>query len=158
MRWGEIDFATATWTVPKERMGKTGKPHRVALSNEAVSLLILRRQRARSIASDSLVFESDLRQFTKLSDATLNAVLRRMARTETVHGLRSTFRDWAADCTDFPREVAEAALAHMIGNKVENAYRRGDFLDKRRGLMEAWADFCSGGRVSESALVVAFRG
>jgi integrase len=62
---------------------------------------------------------------------------------ETVHGFRSTFRDWAADETDFPRELAEAALAHTVGNKVENAYRRGDFLEKRRALMEAWAKYCS---------------
>lgn len=141
MRWGEIDWSTSTWTVPKERMGKTGKPHRVALSGEAVSVLMLRKQRVRSKEPDALVFESDLRRSAKLSDATLNAVLRRMGRTETVHGFRSTFRDWAADATDFPRELAEAALAHTVGSKVENAYRRGDFLDKRRKLMEAWGQY-----------------
>ncbi|MEQ1608665.1 MAG: integrase arm-type DNA-binding domain-containing protein [Hyphomonadaceae bacterium] len=143
MCWGEIDFDNATWTVPKERMGKTRKPHRVALSDEAVSVLMLRKQRARSTKLDALVFESDLRRSAKLSDATLKAVLRRMGRMETVHGCRSTFRDWAADATDFPREVAEATLAHTVGNKVENAYRRGDYLDKRRALMEAWARYCS---------------
>lgn len=155
MRWAEIDFGGATWTVPKERMGKTGKPHRVALSTEATSVLLLRKQRARSTEPDALVFESDLRRSAKLSDATLNAVLRRMGRMETVHGFRSTFRDWAADETDFPRELAEAALAHTVGNKVENAYRRGDFLEKRRALMDEWAKYCSSGG-SHTGRVVQF--
>ena len=135
-------------------MGKTGKPHRVALSNEAVSVLMLRKQRARSTEPGGLVFESDLRRSAKLSDATLNAVLRRMGRTETVHGFRSTFRDWTAECTEFPREVAEAALSHTVGNKVERAYRRSDFLEKRRLLMEAWAGHC--GARGQGAEVVSF--
>lgn len=155
MRWDEIDFATSTWTVPKERMGKTRKPHRVALSNEAVSVLHLRRQRARNTEPDGLVFESDLRRSARLSDATLTAVMRRMGRTETVHGFRSTFRDWVADCTEFPREVAETALAHTVGSRVELAYRRGDFLEKRRALMAAWAEFC-GGADAAAATVVPF--
>ena len=82
------------------------------------------------------------RDHKPLSDMTLTAVLRRMQRSDiTVHGFRSSFRDWAAEATDFPQEMAEMALAHIVGNKVEAAYRRGDMLEKRRAMMEAWAAF-----------------
>jgi integrase len=85
----------------------------------------------------------------------LTAVLKRMeCSTITVHGFRSTFRDWAGECTDFPREVVEAALAHIVGDQTERAYRRGDALEKRRRLMDAWADFCAG---KASGVVVPFR-
>ena len=79
-----------------------------------------------------------------MSDMTLSAVLKRMKRDDiTVHGFRSTFRDWSAECTNFPREVAEMALAHAVDDKVEAAYRRGDLFDKRRRLMDAWARYCA---------------
>ena len=76
-----------------------------------------------------------------MSDATMSAVLKRMGVHATVHGFRSSFRDWAAEATDYPQEMAEMALAHIVGNKVEAAYRRGDMLEKRRAMMEAWAAF-----------------
>lgn len=135
--WAEIDLDQAVWTVPGERM-KAGKEHRVPLSADAVKLL---KALPHKKATD-YVFPS--RQAGKpLSDMTLTAVLRRMGRGElTAHGFRSTFRDWAAECTHFPREVAEMALAHTIENAVEAAYRRGDLFAKRSGLMADWAAYC----------------
>jgi integrase len=83
--------------------------------------------------------------FRPVTDVSLSKCIRRHSNeSATTHGMRSTFRDWCGDCTDFPREVAEAALAHVVGNNVEAAYRRGDALDKRRALMAAWADYCNG--------------
>lgn len=138
-RWREIDLAAATWTVPAERM-KAGRAHRAALSDAAMDLL---RDRAAKHGRepDALVFASDTRPGGQLSDMTLSAILRRSDQPFTVHGFRSTFRDWAAECTNFPREVCEAALAHANADKVEAAYRRSDLFEHRRRLMQAWANF-----------------
>ena len=138
MEWYEVDFEQRLWTVPGERM-KAGREHRVPLSNAAVELL--EQLKAVKLADTDIVFPS-VRDHKPLSDMTLTAVLRRMQRSDiTVHGFRSSFRDWAAEATDFPQEMAEMALAHIVGNKVEAAYRRGDMLEKRRAMMEAWAAF-----------------
>lgn len=136
--WDEIDLDGALWTIPAARM-KAGSEHRVPLSSQAVSLL---RDAAKQRVGD-LVFPG-ARAGKPLSDMSLTAVLRRMERGDlTVHGFRSTFRDWAADRTDVPREVAEAALAHTLENKVEAAYRRSDLFEKRRALMDWWGQFCT---------------
>ncbi len=140
MTWGEVDRGAKVWTVPASRM-KGGREHRVPLSDAAMTVLA-------SVCPDkpdaaSLVFPSPVREQSMLSDMTLTAVLRRMDRGDlTAHGFRSTFRDWCAEMTAYPREVAEAALAHTLRDKVEAAYRRGDALEKRRRLMEEWAEFC----------------
>jgi integrase len=136
-RWEEIDFQAKVWVVPANRM-KSGREHRVPLSRPAIS--VLKEMQARH--QDDLVFPSD-RHGKPLSNMAMLMVLRRMDRADlTAHGFRSTFRDWAAECTNFPREVAEAALAHVVGDKVEAAYRRGDLFEKRRHLMDAWATHC----------------
>jgi len=137
--WGEIDMELALWTVPATRM-KAGKEHRVPLSGPA--LAILREvEQLRDRASGDLVF-SGAKEGKPLSDMSMTAVLRRMDRGDlTVHGFRSTFRDWCASATAWPREVAEAALAHTKG-KVEGAYQREDFIEKRALMMAEWATFC----------------
>ncbi|MBL8550454.1 MAG: tyrosine-type recombinase/integrase [Hyphomonadaceae bacterium] len=139
--WGEIDVQGGVWTVPAKRM-KGGRLHRVPLSTAALGVLKARFATAGAAEPDKLIFESDMRRGRTISQATLGEVLRRAGRTETVHGFRSTFRDWAAERTNFPREVAEAALAHAVGDKVEAAYRRGDLFEKRRKLMDAWGSYC----------------
>jgi integrase len=140
-RWSEIDLAAKLWTIPKERM-KAGKVHVVPLSARAVT--ILERMRALRRGEDqALVFEG-ARLGRLMSDMTLTRVLRRMGVNATAHGFRSSFRDWAAEATNFPREVAEAALAHAVESRVEAAYRRSDLLEKRRKLMEQWAWHCTG--------------
>ncbi|MCW2763215.1 MAG: integrase, partial [Marmoricola sp.] len=135
--WSEFDLSAKLWTIPGERM-KAGKEHRVPLSRAAMALLdALPRNGA-------VVFPGRDRR-SQLSDMSLTAVLRRMGRGDiTVHGFRSTFRDWAAEApgNSFPREVCEHALAHSLPDRVEAAYRRGDLLDKRIVLMQAWADYC----------------
>ncbi len=136
-RWQEIDLEAAVWTVPAERM-KTGKEHRVPLSTAALDVL----KRLPRLAESEVVF-SGPRGAGELSDMTLSAVMRRMKVAAVPHGFRSTFRDWAAERTNYPREVAEMALAHAIGDKVEAAYRRGDLFDKRRRMMAEWAAFCA---------------
>lgn len=136
-RWPEIDFDKKLWTIPAERM-KGNREHRVPLSSQALKLL----RKLQLLRVKGFVFPSANRK-KQLSNMAMLATLRRMKRTDiTVHGFRSTFRDWAGDKTAFPREVAEAALAHIIGNKAEIAYRRSDALAKREELMQAWADFC----------------
>lgn len=133
-RWSELDLESAVWVIPKERM-KAKREHRIPLPRQAVELL---RKQPRIVGAE-LVFPSS--RNTPLSDMTLTAVMRRLKRTEVPHGWRSTFRDWVGDCTDYPSELAEIALAHSVGSKVEQAYRRGDMLEKRRPLMQEWADF-----------------
>jgi len=140
-RWSEIDFAAKLWTIPKERM-KAGKAHVVPLSARAMAILERMRELRRG-ADQALVFEG-AKLGRLMSDMTLTRVLRRMTVDATAHGFRSSFRDWAAEATNFPREVAEAALAHAVESRVEAAYRRSDLLEKRRKLMEAWAGFCGG--------------
>ncbi len=132
MTWGEIDLENGLWVIPASRM-KAGKEHRVPLSKGAVALLGTRQDDA------ELVFGSDAKPGKPISDMSMTAVLRRMGRDGiTVHGFRSTFRDWAGETTGFPREVIEAALAHGIKDKAEAAYARSDLFEKRRNLMETW--------------------
>lgn len=136
-RWEEIDLDAKVWTVPGERM-KAGKEHRVPLSPRALEIL----EELRDL-EDSAGFVFPGRSGGQgLSNMAMLAMLRRMKRADlTVHGFRSSFRDWAAECTTFPNFVVEMALAHTIGDKVEAAYRRGDLFKKRQQLMEAWAAF-----------------
>jgi len=149
-RWGEVDLAAKVWTVPAERM-KAGKEHRVPLSAPAVA--ILEGLRPEAVDPDAWVFPGQ-RSGKPLSDMALLAVLRDMARADacpglrsgvTVHGFRSTFSDWTAEETAHPDFVREKALAHVVADKVEAAYRRGELFDKRAALMDDWADFCCGG-------------
>ena len=148
--WSEIDPKARLWTIPGERM-KAGKMHVVPLSGAALDVLE-RAQLLRSPVSD-LVFPGQNPKRT-ISDMTLLKVLRDRNAGVTVHGFRSAFRDWVAEETAYPGEVAEAALAHAIPNKVEAAYRRTDFLEKRKALMADWAAFCvpSGPSLGASAL------
>lgn len=134
--WDEFDLKAGIWTVPADRM-KAGKEHRVPLSDAA--LAILSSQKA--VRLNEYVFPSPRGGI--LSDMTLSAVLRRMEVEAVPHGFRSTFRDWAAEKTDYPRDAAEMALAHTIADKVEAAYRRGDLFEKRRKMMRDWADHCA---------------
>lgn len=140
-RWREIDAANALWTVPAERM-KAARVHRVPLTGRALEILqTVAQLRPEKGSEDALVFPSSKRS-RPLSDMTLGAVLHRHGGDGfTPHGFRSSFRDWAGDATNFAREIAEAALAHAIGDEVERAYRRGDALEKRRELMAAWEKF-----------------
>jgi integrase len=136
-RWPEVDFSGKVWTVPGERM-KAGREHRVPLSAAAVAIL----RRMEDVREGDLVFPGDRR--TALSNMAMLMLLRRMGRGDlTVHGFRATFRTWGAECTSFPREVIEAALAHLVGDATEQAYQRGDMFEKRRRLMAAWADYCA---------------
>lgn len=136
--WDEIDLQAKVWTIPPERM-KEDKPHRVPLSARAIDILDEMKERA----VNKLVFPGQ-RDKKPLSDMTLLKALDTAGGSAfTVHGFRSTFRDWVAEETNFQREVAEAALAHAVGDVVERAYRRGDALEKRRQLMEAWATYCT---------------
>lgn len=138
LRWSEIDLDKALWTVPAERM-KAGRIHRVPLCDRAVVIV---RQLAETATGD-FVFAGQ-RPDKPLSGMAMEMMLRRMkVQDATVHGFRSSFRDWAGNVSDFPRELAETALAHVIGDKSEQAYRRGDALEKRRKLMDAWAAYCS---------------
>jgi integrase len=135
-RWDEIDFQGKLWTVPATRM-KGGREHRVPLSDRAVAILAEVRQARLS----DFVFPG-LKRGQPLSNMALQAVLQRAQVDATVHGFRSSFRDWAGDSTPFARDVVEAALAHAIENQTEAAYRRSDALEKRRKLMAAWAIYC----------------
>lgn len=135
-RWPEIDLDAKVWTVPPERM-KAGREHRVPLSGRALEIL----KQLAEVRTSEFVFPGQKRG-RPLSVMALEMVLRRMKlENVTVHGFRSSFRDWAGECTSFPREIAEAALAHTVGDQTERAYRRGDALEKRRKLMDAWASF-----------------
>jgi integrase len=136
-RWDEIDFEHSIWTVPAARM-KGGRVHRVALSVRALAVL----KRLDAARTGEYVFPGQ-RPCKPLSGMAMEIVLRRMkVEGVTVHGFRSSFRDWCGEVSTFPREVAEAALAHISGDATERAYRRGDALEKRRALMEDWANYC----------------
>jgi integrase len=138
MRWCEIDLDAGVWIIPAART-KAKKEHRVPLTARVLTLL------GPPGPADALVFPSPNNTQRPLSDMTLTAVLRKMGRNDiTVHGFRSTFRDWAGETTTFPREVIEAALAHRLKDKAEAAYARGDLFNKRRALMEAWSDYAVG--------------
>ena len=132
--WSEIDLDAQTWSIAADRM-KAGKAHRVPLSDQAVALL----KALPRLADSDLVFFAP--RGGRLSDMALTAVTRRMGAACVPHGFRSSFRDWASERTSFPHTVAEMALAHVVGDKVEAAYRRGDLFGKRRQLMSAWALF-----------------
>lgn len=133
--WDEIDFDRAVWTIPAERM-KMKKAHRVPLSAQALVILA----EAKAIRRSNQIFPN--RTGEALSDMALTKTLRDMGMACTAHGFRSSFRDWAADETSVPGEVAEAALAHAVPNAVEAAYKRTDFFERRRELMDAWGSYC----------------
>ena len=137
--WSEVDLEAGVWTVPASRT-KAGRVHRIPLVDRTLTLLgELGEGRV-----GNYVFPGQ-KPDRHISTGTMDRVLDRMAVVgATVHGFRSSFRDWAGECTDFPREVAEAALAHSVGNETERAYRRADALEKRRALMKAWSEFCAG--------------
>lgn len=146
-RWDEIDLVQKEWVIPAERM-KAGATHVVPLSEQAVD--VFRRALKLRVPASDLVF-SGQRPKQPLSDMTLLKVLRDMKVAATVHGFRSSFRDWAAEESHYPGEVAEAALAHVVANKVEAAYRRTDFLAKRRAMMADWGNYCdAAARASEA--------
>jgi integrase len=136
-QWNEIDLTKKIWVVPADRM-KAKREHRVPLSTQAITLL----KSLESKNADSLIFPST-KPTKKLSDMALTAVMRRMEMNAVPHGLRSSFRDWVGEETSYPREVAEMALAHALGNAVEAAYRRGDLFEKRRAMMNDWATYLS---------------
>jgi integrase len=134
--WQEIDLAQQVWTIPGIRM-KNGKPHRVPLTEAALAVLA----NLPRLAGSDYVFPGE-RMNRPLSNMAFLMLLRRMGRGElTAHGFRTTFRTWAAECTSFPREVAEMALSHAVGTAVERAYQRGDLFAKRGQLMDAWTDY-----------------
>lgn len=136
-RWDEFNLSERLWIVPGERM-KSGREHRVPLSDAALAIV----EQMAAIRQSDLVFPG-AKKNRLLSHMTMLNTLGRMGRTDiTAHGFRSTFRDWAAERTSFAAEVAEMALAHIVSDKVEAAYRRGDLFEKRRQLAEAWARFC----------------
>lgn len=135
--WKEIDLDARVWTISAERM-KAAREHRAPLSKAAVAVL----SAMPSGRPDAYVFKAA--HGGRISDMTISAVLRRLEVDAVPHGFRSTFRDWAAERTTYPNEVAEMALAHAVGNKVEAAYRRGDLFEKRLAMMDDWADFCLG--------------
>jgi integrase len=158
--WREIDLDGRVWTIPARRM-KSGREHRVPLS--AAALALIEHVRPLALMQDgnvdpaALVFPG-LRRALPMSGTVMLMLLRRMKRGDlTTHGFRSTFADWAAERTAYPREVVEMALAHSVGNKVEAAYRRGDLFEKRRMLMSAWAEFCQR-QAPTSATVIALPG
>jgi integrase len=135
--WSEIDMTVKVWTIPAARM-KAAREHRVPLSDQALAVL----KTLSPISTSAFVFPSP-RGARPLSHVAMAKVLARLGvERATVHGFRSAFRDWAGNETNFAREVAEASLAHLIGDKAEQAYRRSDALEKRRGLMEAWGAWC----------------
>ncbi len=148
-KWTEFDLDGALWTIPKERM-KGFREHRVPLSDAA--LAVLARAKAESTASEYVFTGGKL---AALSNMTCLATLKRMGRADlTVHGFRSTFRDWVSESTSYPRDVAEMALAHAIEDKSEAAYRRGDLIEKRRALMSDWAAHCAVVRVSGDVVAI----
>ncbi len=147
-RWSEIDFDNKLWTVPAQRM-KAGMEHVVPLSQRVVAILQEMAKRRQS----EYVF-AGYRAGKPLWGSCLLQVLHRLGHKVTVHGFRSTFRDWCGDCTHYPREIAEAALAHTVGDQTERAYRRLSALEKRRELMDAWANYCE----PKAANVIAMRG
>jgi len=137
-RWAEMDLSEKVWTIPAERM-KAGKPHRVPLSARALAILTdLKKAEA-----GEYVFPGAKPKRPLSSHALLMLMRRTSAKEFTPHGFRSSFRDWAGETTNFPRDVVEMALAHTVGDATERAYRRGDALEKRRKLLEAWARFVS---------------
>jgi integrase len=151
-KWDEIDLQAGTWTIPSDRM-KGGREHTVPLSKRAVELL----RELPTEEGNGHVFIGPT-QGVGLSNMAMTAVLRRMGHGDiTIHGMRSTFRDWAAERTNYPNHVVEMALAHAVGDKVEAAYRRGDLIQKRRQLAEAWAKYCTSPPVRAAGTVTPIR-
>jgi integrase len=143
--WQEIDVDKGLWVVPGARM-KSGKEHRVPLTARAVAILHeMHALSPRPLRSTDYVFPG-VRNRQALSDMALSMLVRRLGQDCTPHGFRSSFRDWAAECTGFPNEVCEMALAHRIPSGTERAYRRGDLFKKRAALMLAWANYIEGQR------------
>jgi integrase len=138
--WEEIDWEQELWTIPASRM-KANREHVVPLSKPA--LRILRRCAELRLGDEALIFPGS-RRGKPMSDMTLSKLLREMKAPFTAHGFRSSFRDWASEETEVQGEVAEAALAHMVRDKTEAAYRRGNLLEKRRGLMGDWGSYACG--------------
>ena len=138
MRWQEVDLESRTWTIPAERM-KGGREHRVPLSWPAMSVLMSAGGYPATAVPDALVFKSESGDM--LSQDGLRVLLRRKYPEATPHGFRSSFRDWAADETDYPAEVAEHALAHLEGSATVRSYLKTDMFEKRRGLMVDWVDY-----------------
>lgn len=150
-QWSEIDMNAKVWTVPAARM-KAGREHRVPLCERALEVLAL-AARLREGDGDGFVFPG-AKEGRGLSVMALTMALRRLGKGEyTVHGFRSAFRDWAAEETSFAREIAEAALAHVVGDATERAYRRGDALEKRRALMAAWETHCGSAANGKSNVI-----
>ena len=148
--WSEIDLIEKIWTIPADRM-KAGKEHRVPLSVDAVKLL----ESLPRMKDDNHIFPAPRGGI--LSDMSLSAILRRMEVNAVPHGFRSTFRDWCAEHTNYPTAVAEMALAHTIGNKVEAAYRRGDLFTKRTRLMNEWSTFCFSTQKTAEVLAIGMK-
>ena len=157
-RWNEIDLLDKTWTAPATRM-KAHREHRVPLSPRALSILGELQAARQSDDRSRFVFQGS-KPGTPLSNMAFLMLLRRMGLDDlTVHGFRSTFRDWAAERTNYPNHVVEMALAHAVSDNVEQAYRRGDLFEKRRRLMQQWATFCTAARTTEQrGKVTALRG
>ena len=148
-QWDEIDFDEKIWTIPETRM-KAKREHRVPLCPRAFAIV----KELRNVPVETFVFRGR-REGSSLSNMAMLELLKRMGRGDlTVHGFRSTFRDWAAERTNYPRDVAEMALAHAVGDKVEAAYRRGDLFDKRRRMMQEWQKFCETPTQGKTAEVV----
>ncbi len=138
--WNEIDLEKRTWIIPKSRM-KRGIEHRVPLSTQLTAILMPMNQE-----ESTYVFHGTNRKTKPISNMTMLKYLQRKdgCKEFTVHGFRSSFRDWAAEKGNFPREVCEQALAHSLADQTEAAYQRGDYFEKRKELMQAWADYCFG--------------
>lgn len=134
--WREVDLQSRVWTVPSERM-KTGKAHRVVLSSQAIRIL----EQAKALSPDSELIFPNLNSRRPLSENAFLSVLKALDVDGTTHGFRSSFRDWSAELTEHANEVAEMALSHTIRSRVEASYRRGDLLERRRALMQDWADY-----------------
>ena len=149
--WDEIDFDNRVWMIPAARMKKSDRDHRVPLSAAAIAVL----EDMHAIRQSDYVFPGSYHGKAIGKNMPLRLLNQITGTSATVHGFRSSFRDWAAERTSFPREVAEMALAHAIPNAVEAAYRRGDLFEKRRRLMEAWAEFCN--KPAATGKVVAIR-
>lgn len=148
--WAEVDLDKAVWSIPAKRM-KAGKEHRIPLSPRAVAILKQVQPLNTKGEDDAPLFPAA--SGGKLSGMAMSMLLRRMKIDATVHGFRSGFRDWSAECTGYAHEVCEMALAHVIGNKAEAAYRRGDLFEKRRRLMNDWAAYCCGEGAATGAVV-----
>jgi len=152
-KWSEIDLERRLWVVPAERM-KMRREHRVPLSGDALAVL----ERMGKVKNGPYIFPGQ-RPGAPLSNMALLMLLRKLGRKDlTAHGFRSTFRDWCAEQTNFPSEVAEMALAHAVGDKVEAAYRRGDLFDKRRLLADSWANFCDASSLGKVVTLAARQG